>query len=101
LIKRLVDLSLPLCGISLALFAWWAASQAVPDLPSPLRTWEESKLYILQPFVKRGETDQGIALLAYYSLVRVAQGFCSGSSSARPSDFCSARRRSCRECSTR
>ena len=38
------------------------------------RTWEESKLYILEPFAKRGETDQGIALLAYYSLVRVGAG---------------------------
>ena len=46
----------------------------MPDLPSPLRTWEESKLYILEPFAKRGEMDQGIALLAYYSLVRVAKG---------------------------
>ena len=99
--KRLLHFLLPLVGVGLALLVWWGASMMVSDLPSPARTWEESKLYILQPFVKRGETDQGIALLAYYSLVRVAQGFCSGSSSARPSDFCSARRRSCRECSTR
>ena len=36
------------------------------------------QVYILEPFVKRGETDQGIALLAYYSLMRVAQGFLLG-----------------------
>jgi nitrate/nitrite transport system permease protein len=76
--KRLVHLCLPLVGVSLALAAWWGASMMVSDLPSPARTWEESKLYILEPFVKRGETDQGIALLAYYSLVRVAQGFLLG-----------------------
>ena len=35
-------------------------------LHSPLRTWEESKVYILEPLTYRGETDQGIVLLAYY-----------------------------------
>ena len=54
------------------------ASVLVPDLPSPVRTWDESKLYIMEPLVKRGEMDQGIALLAYYSLLRVAQGFLLG-----------------------
>ena len=73
--KRLLGLFLPLVGITIAVLAWWVASIQVPDLPSPARTWEESRIYILQPFEKRGETDQGIALLAYYSLVRVAQGF--------------------------
>ena len=38
-------------------------------------TWEESKLYILEPFEKRGEMDQGILRCsASYSLMRVAQG---------------------------
>jgi nitrate/nitrite transport system permease protein len=75
---RLIRLSLPLVGIALAIVAWWGASIWVPELPSPMRTWEESKIYVLEPFVKRGETDQGIALLAYYSLVRVGQGFLLG-----------------------
>lgn len=77
-LKRLTHWLLPTIGIGLALVAWWAASLTVPDLPSPLRTWEESKLYILEPFAYRGEVDQGIALLAYYSLLRVAQGFALG-----------------------
>ena len=47
--KRIVNLLLPLCGIGLALLGWWARQQAVPDLPSPMRTWEESKIYILEP----------------------------------------------------
>src|SRR5512145_2531445 len=76
--KRVVHLLLPTVGVVLALLGWWAASLAVPELPSPARTWEESKIYILEPLVKRGETDQGIALLAYYSLMRVGQGFLLG-----------------------
>ena len=64
--KRVVNLVLPFCGVALALSAWWAASVAVADLPSPLRTWDESKLYILEPLAKRGESDQGILLLAYF-----------------------------------
>jgi nitrate/nitrite transport system permease protein len=87
LVKRLVNLMLPMCGIGLALLVWWAASQIVGDLPSPLRTWEESKQYILEPLTKRGETDQGILLLAYYSLVRVAQGFLLGIAIATPIGF--------------
>jgi nitrate/nitrite transport system permease protein len=86
-LKRLTNFLLPLVGVSLALLVWWAASIKVPDLPSPLRTWEESKLYILEPFAKRGEVDQGIALLAYYSLVRVAQGFFLGAIIGTPLGF--------------
>src|SRR5688500_20240972 len=63
------------------------ASRYVDDLPSPLRTWEESKLYILEPLAKRGEMDQGIALLAYYSLLRVARGFLLGIAIATPLGF--------------
>ena len=76
--KRVASLLLPLTGIVMAGLLWAAASAYVPDLPSPLRTWEESKVYLLQPLAKRGEMDQGIALLAYYSLVRVAKGFLLG-----------------------
>jgi len=86
-VKRLVNLLLPLCGIGMALVIWWAASSAVPDLPSPVRTWEESKLYILEPLAKRGEMDQGIVLLAYYSLIRVAKGFFLGIAIATPIGF--------------
>jgi len=59
----------------LAGIAWWFASTQVTDLPSPARTWQESKLYLLEPWAKRGEMDQGMGLLAYYSLIRVARGF--------------------------
>jgi len=76
--KRLINLLLPCVGILLAVIAWWGVSTMVKDLPSPVKTWEESKIYILKPLEKRGEMDQGIALLAYYSLLRVARGFLLG-----------------------
>jgi nitrate/nitrite transport system permease protein len=84
---RVKNLLLPLCGLALALLAWWAASRWVADLPSPVRTWEESKLYIVEPMAKRGEMDQGILRLAYYSLVRVGQGFLLGIVIATPIGF--------------
>jgi nitrate/nitrite transport system permease protein len=85
--KRLANLLLPGVGIVFALIVWAAASTIVPDLPSPMKTWEESKVYILKPFEKRGEMDQGIALLAYYSLMRVARGFLLGIALATPLGF--------------
>ena len=69
------------------LIVWGAASTLVPDLPSPLQTWDESKIYILKPLEKRGEMDQGIALLAYYSLMRVARGYLLGMAIAVPLGF--------------
>jgi nitrate/nitrite transport system permease protein len=78
---------LPLVGIVLAGLGWWYASTLVTDLPSPMKTWEESKLYILEPLAKRGEMDQGMGLLAYYSLIRVARGFLLGILIATPLGF--------------
>jgi nitrate/nitrite transport system permease protein len=86
-LKRVVHLLLPLTGVALALLVWWGASVAVTDLPSPIATWQESQVYILQPFEKRGEMDQGIGLLAYYSLMRVARGFLLGIAIATPLGF--------------
>lgn len=66
----------PLIGIACVVGLWTLLSQTVaPDLPSPLRSWEESKRYVLDPFFKEGEMNQGIGRLAYYSLVRVAKGY--------------------------
>jgi nitrate/nitrite transport system permease protein len=76
---RHLDLSvwtLPLLGVGLVLLAWTLLSQTVaPDLPSPLKTWEESKPYVLRPFFKDGEMNQGIVRFALLSLVRVTKGF--------------------------
>ena len=85
--KRSLNLLLPAIGITFGLIVWWAASTMVADLPSPMKTWQESKLYILEPLTKRGEMDQGIGLLAYYSLMRVARGFLLGIALATPLGF--------------
>jgi len=69
-------LLLPILGALVVLGCWMALSQTVaPDLPSPLRTWSESRRYVLEPFFKDGEMNQGIGRLAFYSLVRVAKGY--------------------------
>lgn len=67
---------LPLIGI-LVVIALWAMSSAswAPTLPSPLATWKASRLYVLNPFEKRGELDQGILRFTWYSLIRVAKGY--------------------------
>ena len=85
--KRLGHFLLPGVGIAFALLLWMGASAMVPDLPSPLKTWQESRIYVLEPLTKRGETDQGIGLLAYYSLMRVARGFLLGIAIATPLGF--------------
>jgi nitrate/nitrite transport system permease protein len=85
--KRAANALLPAIGIGLALVVWWAISTMVNDLPSPMKTWQESKIYILKPLEKRGEMDQGIALLAYYSLMRVARGFLLGIAIGTPLGF--------------
>ncbi len=67
---------LPLLGMAVVLLVWTALSQTVaPDVPSPVRTWQESRRYVLEPFFKDGELNQGILRLAYYSLIRVGKGF--------------------------
>src|SRR3989304_473573 len=69
-------LVLPLLGLAAVLLAWTALSQTIaPDLPGSLRTWQESRRYVLEPFFKDGEMNQGILRLAFYSLVRVAKGY--------------------------
>jgi len=67
---------LPLLGAVTVLVVWAVVSATLaPDLPSPLRTWQESRRYILDPFFKDGEMNQGMGRLAFYSLVRVGKGF--------------------------
>jgi nitrate/nitrite transport system permease protein len=67
---------LPLLGIAGVVLAWGLASSTVaPSLPSPWKTWEVSRPYIVEPFEKRGELDQGILRFTWYSLTRVAKGY--------------------------
>src|SRR6266852_4669226 len=84
---RITNIVLPAIGILCLGLIWTVLAANVKDLPSPLKTWQESKIYILQPLEKRGEMDQGILLLAYYSLFRVAKGFLLGALMGTPLGF--------------
>jgi nitrate/nitrite transport system permease protein len=69
-------LILPLLGFAAAIIIWHIVSQTVSkELPSPGKTWNESKDYVLKPFEKRGEMDQGILRFTWYSLILVAKGY--------------------------
>ncbi len=82
-------LILPLVGIAVMLLVWSVCSATwARELPSPLKTWESSKEYILKPFEKRGEMDQGILRFTWYSLVLVAQGYALALLIGTPIGFC-------------
>jgi nitrate/nitrite transport system permease protein len=67
---------LPAIGIGAVLLLWAVLSKTLAkELPSPLKTWEESKLYILEPFAHRGEMDQGIGSFTWLSLKLVVKGY--------------------------
>jgi nitrate/nitrite transport system permease protein len=69
-------LILPLLGIVAVMILWQISSGTwAKELPSPGRTWAASKTYILEPFAKRGEMDQGILRFTWYSLSLVAKGY--------------------------
>jgi len=69
-------LILPILGFGVALGVWHVVSKTVSkELPSPAKTWTESKGYVLKPFEKRGEMDQGILRFTWYSLILVAKGY--------------------------
>jgi nitrate/nitrite transport system permease protein len=73
---KLQNFALSLVGAAVLVGLWALLSSTVAaDLPSPLKTWEESKPYIVAPWEKRGEMDQGILRMASYSLLRVGKGF--------------------------
>lgn len=93
-VKKWVDLFvLPLVGIGLSLLIWHLMSGStvnrtlpdgtteevktgwVKDLPSPGVTWEKTRKYIVEPFAKREDLDQGILRFTWYSLVIVAKGY--------------------------
>lgn len=67
---------LPLLGALLVIGAWsFSSATLTKGLPSPSKTWDQSKLYVSKPFEKRGEMDQGILRFTWYSLVLVAKGY--------------------------
>ena len=78
MIKRfdLKTVLLPLFGFAAMLLLWQVSSKTwAPSLPTPGRTWEMSKPYIMEPFAKRGEMDQGILRFTWNSLILVAKGY--------------------------
>jgi nitrate/nitrite transport system permease protein len=69
-------LVLPFIGVAAGMLLWQISCATwAKELPSPLKTWGASKLYILEPFAKRGEMDQGILRFTWYSLTLVAKGY--------------------------
>jgi nitrate/nitrite transport system permease protein len=77
--KFLKGALLPLIGIA-TVFGFWslASGSWAESLPSPWKTWEVSRPYVLEPFEKRGELDQGILRFTWYSLARVMKGYAIG-----------------------
>jgi nitrate ABC transporter, permease protein len=75
-LKKIDWIVLPLIGVGCVLLLWQlSCSTWAKELPSPARTWTNSKDYILKPFEKRGEMDQGILRFTWYSLILVAKGY--------------------------
>ncbi len=86
---RLDWLVLPLIGVVAVILLWQVSSATwAKELPSPARTWTASKDYILKPFEKRGEMDQGILRFTWYSLVLVAKGYAIALIIGTPIGFC-------------
>ncbi len=72
-------LVLPMLGMLLVVGLWQISCMTwAKGLPTPVKTWEQSKVYVLEPFAKRGELDQGILRFTWNSLVLVAKGFSLG-----------------------
>jgi nitrate/nitrite transport system permease protein len=76
-VKLLTDyVLLPLFGMAGIAIIWAMLSATVcPDLPSPLKTWQESRPYVIEPFAYRGELDQGVGRFTMLSLVLVVKGY--------------------------
>lgn len=73
---KVSELVLPIVGVIVAIFLWEALTHVITtDLPGPFKTWDESKIYVLEPLTKRGEMDQGILLFAWHSLQLVFKGY--------------------------
>jgi nitrate/nitrite transport system permease protein len=47
----------------------------VKDLPDPWTTWQRTSKYVVRPFEKREDLDQGVLRFTWYSLVIVGKGY--------------------------
>lgn len=69
-------LVLPALGFGAMIILWYLSSATwAKELPNPTKTWLASRDYVLKPFEKRGEMDQGILRFTWYSLVLVTKGY--------------------------
>ncbi|MCC7375608.1 MAG: nitrate ABC transporter permease [Verrucomicrobiales bacterium] len=69
-------LILPALGFAAVIALWYFSSATwAKELPNPTKTWLASRDYVLKPFEKRGEMDQGILRFTWYSLVLVTKGY--------------------------
>lgn len=74
--SRWSSICLPIAGAVGVVGVWGLVCWLFPTrLPGPLQTWEASKLYVLEPFAKRGEMDQGILRFTWESLTLVFKGY--------------------------
>jgi nitrate/nitrite transport system permease protein len=88
-LRSLDWLVLPLIGVAVVIGLWALCSATISkELPSPKKTWEASKPYVMEPFAKRGEMDQGILRFTWYSLVLVAKGYSLALLVGTPLGFC-------------
>jgi nitrate/nitrite transport system permease protein len=60
----------------------------IAALPNVEETWVSSKPYIVEPFAKRGEMDQGILRFTWLSLILVAKGYFISLLIGTPLGFC-------------
>ncbi len=91
--KSLQDIFFPFVGLALVLAFWQLIAGRslervradgtseeiragwIKDLPTPIDTWVKTRKYVLEPFAKREELDQGILRFTWYSLVIVGKGY--------------------------
>ncbi|MFH2057467.1 MAG: ABC transporter permease subunit [Pseudomonadota bacterium] len=69
-----------LCAVFLVLFlgVWHLITANTDSLPGPVPVAKAAWFFLSDPFYDNGPNDQGIAILAYYSLKRLIIGFGSG-----------------------
>jgi nitrate/nitrite transport system permease protein len=80
----LIGLAYAAGSLALVLGVWLIVRSRAPDLPSPLATLDVFWKLVKAPFHYGGPNDQGIGLLMFSSLVRVAMGWGLGTLIAIP-----------------
>jgi nitrate/nitrite transport system permease protein len=88
-LKKIDWLVLPLVGVGAFVAGWYLLSATCSkELPNPTQTWAAAKPYLVEPFAKRGEQDQGILRLVGCSLRLVTAGYLIALLIGTPLGFC-------------